>query len=198
MPRSMQKRDAYHSLNQTHCGRPVSFDITVKAPDHPGVKRPPAVLRDMNKRWAQPLEFSAESSAGGGRFWRRPAADGLELFNPAWRVLLRTHGGVADTLIDIRLASAEHQEYQPVPLVRDGDDGLLVRLAHHQAAVLCGQRALGVSNGECKKSTRPRAGKLLELLPIRVPLPCVLPAGPPRWAKPRDSRGFDPARCRSG
>ena len=28
-----------------------------------------------------------------------------------------------------------------------GDDGFLVRLAYHQAAVLCGQRALGVSSG---------------------------------------------------
>ena len=81
---------------------------------------PPAVLRDINKRWARPLEFSAESSAGGGRFWRRPAADGLELFDPAWRVLLRTHAGVVGALIDIRLASAEHQEYQPDHLVRDG------------------------------------------------------------------------------
>ena len=108
---------------------------------------PPAVLRDINKRWARPLEFSGESSAGGSRFWRRPAADGLELFDPAWRVLLRTHGGVVGALIDIRLASAEHQEYQPDHLVRDGDDGFLVRLAQHQAAVLCGQCALGVSSG---------------------------------------------------
>ena len=169
----------------------------MKAPDHPGVKNPPAVLRDINKRWARPLEFSGESSAGGGRFWRWPAADGLELFDPAWRVLLRTHGGVVSSWIDIGLASAEHQVYQPDHLVRDDDDGFLVRLVHHQAAVLCGQRALGVSSGECKKSTRPRAGRLLESLPIRVSLPCVLPAGPPRWAKPRDNRGFEPARCRS-
>ena len=48
-------------------------------------------------------------------------------------------------------------------------------------------------SGECQKSTRPRAGRLLEPLPIRVFLPCVLPAGPPRWAKPRDSWGFEPA-----
>ena len=121
--------------------------VTVKAPDHPGVRMPPAVLRDINSRWARPLEFSGESSACGGPFWRRPAADGLELFDPAWRVLLRTHGGVVGALVDIRLASAEHQEYQPDHLVRDGDDGFLVRLAHHQAAVLCGQRALGVSSG---------------------------------------------------
>ena len=124
-------------------------------------------------------------------------ADGLELFDPAWRVLLRTHGGVVGTLIDIRLESAEYHQYQPDHLVRDGDDGFLVRFAQHQAAVLCGQRAFGVSSGECEKSTRPRAGRLLESLPIRVSLPCVLPAGPPRWAKPRDSRGFEPARCRS-
>ena len=48
-------------------------------------------------------------------------------------------------------------------------------------------------SGECQKSTRPRAGRHLESLPIRVSLPCVLPAGPPRWAKPRDSWGFEPA-----
>ena len=104
-------------------------------------------MRDINNRWARPLEFSGQSSASGGRFWRRPAADGLELFDPAWRVLLRTHRGVVSSWIDIGLASAEHQKYQPDHLVRDGDDGFLVRLAHHQAAVLCGQRALGVSSG---------------------------------------------------
>ena len=141
---------------------------------------PPAILSDINKRWARPLEFRGESGAGGGRLWRRPAADGLELFDPAWRVLLRTHGSVVDTLIDIRLVSAEHQEYQPDHLVRDGDDGFLVRLEQHQAAVLCGQRALGVSSGECKKSTRPRAGRPLESMPIRVSLPCVLQPGAPK------------------
>ena len=177
--------------------KPLS-NVTVKAPEHPGVRMPPAVLRDINKRWARPLEFSGESSAGGGRLWRRPVADGLELFDPAWRGLLRTHGGVVGTLIDLRLASAEHHQYQPDHLVRDGDEGFLVRVVHHPAAVLCGQRALGVSSGECKKSTRPRAGRLLESLPIRVSLPCVLQPGAPKCAKPRDSWGFEPARCRSG
>ncbi len=66
----------------------------------------------------------------------RPLADGLELADPARGVLPRAYRGVVDAAVDVGLAAAEQQVDQPQHLVRDGHDRLLVRLAHHQAAVL--------------------------------------------------------------
>ena len=52
-------------------------------------------------------------------------------------------------------------------------------------------------SAECKEQS-PEGWKTLESLPIRASLPFVPQRGPRAWAAPRDSRGFEPARCRSG
>src|SRR3990167_105022 len=125
---------------------PVSSNVTVKATDQACMTEPPADWRDSMSRWARPLEFSDESNAGSASLRRWPAADGFELLYPARCVFLRAHRCVVDTLVDIGLASAEHQVDQPDHFVRHRDDGFLVRLAHHQAAVLGRQGALGHSS----------------------------------------------------
>ena len=57
--------------------------LTVKAIDQMRMAGPPVHLRDFRSRWARPLEFSGGSGTGGSGFGRRPAADGLELLDPA-------------------------------------------------------------------------------------------------------------------
>ena len=77
-----------------------------------------------------------------------PLADGPELLDhPAWRVLLRADGGLVDALVERGLGSAERDVDQPDHLVCQGDDGLLVRLACHEALELGGQSALGHARG---------------------------------------------------
>ena len=121
--------------------------FTVKAQPVEAELNPPADRQDWQGRWARPLEFSGESSAGGGRLalGRGPLADELELLDPARRVFARTHGCVVDLLIEVGLLAREQHIDLADHLVRHRDDGLLVRLAHHQAAVLGRQGALGHS-----------------------------------------------------
>ena len=116
-------------------------DVTVKAPAREDELSRPADWRDCQGRWARPLDFSGESSAGGSRRapGRGPLADELELLDPVRCVLLRTHG--RDLLIKVGLLAREQNVDQADHLVRHRDNGLLVRLAHHQAAVLGRQAA---------------------------------------------------------
>ena len=103
----------------------------------------------LRSRWARPQEFSGGSVSGAGRWYAggRPLADGLELLDPARRVLLGAHGRVVDGLVDVRLAPTEQDEDEPNHLVGHRHDGFFVRLAHRQAAVLGRQRALGHARG---------------------------------------------------
>ena len=64
--------------------------------------RPPAIEQDIEARWARPFEFSGESSACGSRLGFRPATNGHELFDPAWRVFHRAEGCVVDVLVGRR------------------------------------------------------------------------------------------------
>ena len=95
----------------------------MKAPSREDDLNPPADQQDRQGRWARPLEFSGESSAGGSRraAGRGPLADELELLDPARRVLLRTHRGVVDGLIDVGLSPAQQDVDQPDHLVGHRD-----------------------------------------------------------------------------
>lgn len=79
----------------------------------------------------------------------RPLADGLELLDPARGVFLGAHGRVVDGRVEIGLSARQQDVDQADHLVRHGDDGLLVGLAHHEAAVLGG----GSCQGSCRKNS---------------------------------------------
>lgn len=120
----------------------------MKAPACRDEQMPAATQHGMKTRWARPRGISGCSGGAGRRCAaRRPLADGLELPDPARSVLLRTHRGVVDGLIDVGLSARQQDEDQPDHLVGHGHDGLLVGLAHEQAAVLAGQGALGHAGG---------------------------------------------------
>lgn len=111
---------------------------------------PPAPHSGRQDRWARPLEFSGECLCRGGRGWRLrrgPFADQRELSDPARRVLLRADRRVVDVRVDVRLAPRQQHVDQADHLVRQRDDRLLVRFAHHQAFVLRAERALGHARG---------------------------------------------------
>ena len=86
-------------------------NVTVKAQPDEGELNPPAGRQEYQGRWARPLVFSGESSAGGSWrvVWRGPLADELELFDPARRVFLRAHGGVVDLLIKKAIVAVAHK-----------------------------------------------------------------------------------------
>lgn len=109
---------------------------------------PPTARRDVAGRRARPRVISGGSVGWlRARAGSRPLADGLELLDPARCVLLRAHRAVVDRRVDVGRLAGEQGVDQPGHLVRDGDDRLLVRLAHHQASVLGRERALGHSRG---------------------------------------------------
>ena len=106
---------------------------------------PPTDQRDCEGRWARPLEFSGESSAGAGRraAGRGPLADALELLHPARCVFLRTHDRVIDLLIKVGLLGREKHVNQPDH-----------RSVCHPAS--CSHPALLCSGGEELSSCRVR------------------------------------------
>ena len=53
-------------------------------------------------------------------------------------------------------------------------------------------------NGKGQCPTSRWAGRLLEAKPVRVTLPFVLPRNPRQWTVQHNSRGYEPARWRSG
>ena len=73
-----------------------------------------------------------------------PLAYDLQLSDPARRVFLRANGLVVNLRVVIGDFACQEQEDQPYHLVRQSDDRLFVRLAHHQASIFGCQRAFGL------------------------------------------------------
>ena len=82
----------------------------MKAPPVEEELDPSTGQQDYEGRWARPLDFSGESSAGSGRRASGPLADALELLDPARRVFLRTHGRVVNLLIKVGLLARSNSQ----------------------------------------------------------------------------------------